>query len=78
MVRITYPKELKCPSCKSVIRLDYSGKYTAATDDLLVMMISVPCSTNSAKDMRKNKQDIGTGLPSFVICQSCQTILGTT
>ena len=77
MVRIIYPEELKCPFCKSVIRLDYGDKNYVATDDLLVMKIRVPCSLYAAKDMKKNKQDIGTSLPSVVICQSCQTILGT-
>ncbi|MFX0171583.1 MAG: hypothetical protein ACFE9L_06665 [Candidatus Hodarchaeota archaeon] len=73
MVRITYPQALKCPHCKSVIRLDYSDK----TDDLLVLNKKVSWSQKPAKDMRSNKQNIGPTSPHFVICQSFQTILGT-
>ncbi|MFX0204994.1 MAG: hypothetical protein ACFFDT_03345 [Candidatus Hodarchaeota archaeon] len=77
MVRITYPEDLKCPFCKSVIRLDYSDKNYVKTDDLLVLNIEVPYSYKYAKDRRSNKQDLGEASPRFVIFQSCQTILGT-
>jgi hypothetical protein len=76
-MRINYPDELNCPHCKTVIRLDYSDRIFAQTEDLLIMNIEVPLSQNSAKDKRSNKQNIGTAFPRFVICQHCKTILGT-
>ncbi|MHA1967831.1 MAG: hypothetical protein ACW964_08520 [Candidatus Hodarchaeales archaeon] len=75
-MKIKYPENLYCPHCKSTIALDYSEKYTARTDDLFTMRIQVPLSMSSAKDARKNKQDIGVGSPYLLLCQSCQTILG--
>lgn len=77
MMRIKYPQDLNCLYCKSVIRLDYSDKNYAKTEDLLIMNIRVPHSLKAATDMRSNKQNLGIEAPMFVICQSCQTILGT-
>ena len=74
---IKYPDNLNCPYCKSVIRLDYSDKNYVKTDDLLVMNILVPYSEKPAKEMRSNKQKKREALPRVVICQNCQTILGT-
>jgi len=75
-MRIKYPENLYCPHCKSTIKLDYSEKYSARTDDLLSMIIEIPHSHSSAKDARENKQNIGDSRPGLLICQSCQTILG--
>jgi hypothetical protein len=58
MVKITYPQDLKCPSCNSIVGLDYSDKDYVKTDDLLVMTIRVPCSRLAAKDRRTNKQNL--------------------
>jgi uncharacterized protein YbaR (Trm112 family) len=75
-MKVKYPENLYCPYCKSTIALDYSEKYTARTDDLFIMSIQIPHSRSSAKDARKNKQNIGDSIPHLLICQSCQTILG--
>lgn len=75
-MRIKYPENLYCSSCKSSIKLDYSGKYLARTDDLLIMDIGIPHSSYSAKDAKKNKQNITDSSPRLLICKSCQTILG--
>lgn len=76
-MKIEYPENIKCPSCKSVIKLDYSDKNYVRTDDLLIMNIYVPQSRKGAKDMRSNKQDLHDGRPGFIICKRCQTILGS-
>ncbi|MFW9997500.1 MAG: hypothetical protein ACFFD4_36000 [Candidatus Odinarchaeota archaeon] len=75
-MRIKYPENLYCPNCKATIKMDYSAKYGARTDDLLIMNIRIPESYNLANDARVNKQNIGDAVPKLLICQSCQTILG--
>ncbi|MFW9991392.1 MAG: hypothetical protein ACFFD4_04970 [Candidatus Odinarchaeota archaeon] len=76
MMEIKYPEIIYCPSCKAGIRLDYSGKNCAKTSGLLYMGIEIPSTGASAKDARKNKQDLSYYPRGFIICQSCQTIIG--
>ena len=75
-LRIKYPENMFCPSCKNEIKLDYSDKRFASTEDLLIMNIMIPESYKSAQDAMSNKQDIRSALPKVLLCQRCHTILG--
>jgi hypothetical protein len=82
MSRVKYPPSLFCPYCKAEIKLDYEGRLKegdrsyAASHDLLAMNIAIPYSWYSAKDAKRNKQDLRTDYPIVLICQHRHTILG--
>ncbi|MFW9993450.1 MAG: hypothetical protein ACFFD4_15505 [Candidatus Odinarchaeota archaeon] len=78
MMEIKYPEIIYCPSCKAEIRIDYSGKQFAKTSGLLNLTVEIPITGYSAQDARKNKQNLRYGSYGFIICQSCQTIIGNT